>query len=178
MENAANKETIMLEAHLHWSIFVWPVLFTLILLALWKPLCIIGLFGIVYVAIRYATTKLVVSSKRVHGKYGIIQINTIDSPFTKVTDITVQKGILGSIFNYGKIEMRTGGGKFAISGITNPELIRNTILQAADEMEEGRFERQTRRYEEAIREQTMAQMHTGNQIASLLAEGIQEKHAG
>ena len=176
MENAANKETIMLEAHLHWSIFVWPVLFTLILLALWKPLCIIGLFGIVYVAIRYATTKLVVSSKRVHGKYGIIQINTIDSPLTKVTDITVQKGILGSIFNYGKIEMRTGGGKFAISGITNPELIRNTILKAADEMEEGRFERQTRRYEEAIREQTMAQMHTGNQIASLLAEGIQEKH--
>lgn len=176
MENAANKETVVLEAHLHWSIFVWPVLFTLLLLALWKPLCILGLFWIIYAGIRYATTELVVSSKRVHGKHGIIQINSIDSPLTKVTDIAVQKGIFGSIFNYGRIEMRTGGGRFAINGITNPELIRNTILQAADDMEEGRFERQTRRYEEAIHEQTMAQMHTGNQIASLLREGIQEKH--
>lgn len=176
MENAANKETIVLEAHLHWNIFLMPSLLTLIFLCICKPLCSIGLFMLAYAAIRYVTTTLVISSKRVHGKSGIIQINSIDSPLTKVNDIAVQKGILGSIFNYGRIELRTGGSRFAIKGIANPELIRNTILQAADDMEEGRFERQTRRYEEAIREQTMVQMHTSNQIASLLMNGIQEKH--
>lgn len=176
MENAANKETIVLEAHQHWNIFVAPAFVTFLLMMAWAPLCVIGLGMLAYAGVRYATTVVVVSSKRVHGKYGILQVNSIDAPLTKINDISVQKGILGSIFDYGRIEMRTGSSRFAVNGIAKPELIRNTILQAADDMEEGRFERQTRRYEEAIREQTMAQMQAGNQIASLLMNGIQEKH--
>ena len=178
MENAANKETVILEAHQHWNIFVMPVFITILCFSIWMPLCVIGLCTLIYAGIRYATTVVIVSSKRVHGKYGILKVSSIDAPLTKVNDISVRKGLLGSIYDYGKLEIRKAGNLFEVNGISKPELIRNTILQAADDMEEGRFERQTRRYEEAIREQTMLQMHTGNQLANLLMNGIQEKHEG
>ncbi len=115
-------------------------------ISLWSlaPLILIGLltvglfgFGIVFwiaAYIRYKTTELAFTNKRVIAKFGFISRNTIELNIQKVESIQVQQSVLGRIFNFGTLVISGAGNPQApILGISEPMAFRRAFMEAQDQ---------------------------------------------
>ena len=112
--------------------------------SLWSlaPLIIIGLLTIwigiglifwVIAFIRYKTTELAFTNKRVIAKFGFISRHTVELNINKVESIQVKQGILGRIFNFGTLVISGAGNPQApIPGISEPMTFRRAFMEAQD----------------------------------------------
>lgn len=83
--------------------------------------------------LRYRTTELAVTNKRVIAKFGFISRRTVEINVSKVESIQVQQGILGRVFNYGSLVISGAGNPQApISGISDPMSFRRAFMEAQD----------------------------------------------
>lgn len=89
----------------------------------------IGMFTIWKTIIQILTTKLEADDKIVHGKIGLLHIQTLDSPINKITSIKVDQSLFGRIFNYGSIFINTAGGNFIFHNIVKPNEFKNYVLE-------------------------------------------------
>lgn len=115
-------------------------------ISLWSlaPLILIGflllsLYGLglifwMVAFIRYKTTELVVTNKRVIAKFGFISRQTIEINISKIESIQVNQGILGRIFNYGSLVISGAGNPQApIPGISNPMNFRRVFMETQEQ---------------------------------------------
>ena len=58
---------------------------------------------------------------------GIIRKNKISIPYQNVTSVSFYKGVLGRIFNFGDVVVKSGSGEIRILGIKDPEQITRII---------------------------------------------------
>lgn len=113
--------------------------------SLWSlaPLIVLGtifLFfygiGIVLLAIayiRYKTTELAFTNKRVIAKFGFISRDTIELNINKVESIQVNQSVLGRMFNYGTLVISGAGNpKAPIPGIAEPMVFRRVFMETQD----------------------------------------------
>ena len=101
----------------------------LVLLAAWG----LGLVFWLAAYIRYKTTELAVTNKRVIAKFGFISRRTVEINVGKVESIQVQQGILGRIFDYGSLVISGAGTPQApVPGISNPMGFRRAFMEAQD----------------------------------------------
>lgn len=112
-----NDEEIIYRAKISlWSLTPLFVIGTLLL-----AFYLIGLFFIAYAIIKYKTTELAITNKRIIAKFGWISRSTIELSMNKVESIQVQQGILGRIFNFGTLIISGAGNPQApIPNISNP----------------------------------------------------------
>jgi len=115
------------------NISVWSlaplIALGLVLLAAWG----LGLVFLLAAYLRYKTTELAVTNKRVIAKFGFISRRTVEINVSKVESIQVQQGILGRIFNYGSLVISGAGNPQApISGISDPMGFRRAFMEAQD----------------------------------------------
>lgn len=83
-----------------------------------------------------ATTELVVTSKRVIAKVGLIRRATLELNHSKVESMNVSQSTLGRIIGYGTIVVNgTGGGATPVPGIDNPLEFRRKAMQTIDDSE-------------------------------------------
>jgi uncharacterized membrane protein YdbT with pleckstrin-like domain len=97
------------------------------------PLFGVGLllWGAAYV--KYKTTELAITNKRVIAKFGFISRRTIEININKVESIQVDQGILGRIFNYGTLMVSGAGNPQApIPGISDPIQFRKAFVEAQE----------------------------------------------
>lgn len=88
------------------------------------------------VAIRYYTTELAITNKRVIAKFGLIRRSTIEMSIPKVESIQVEQSILGRIFDFGSIIISGAGEpKAPIPGISQPLTFRRTFLEIQEDGE-------------------------------------------
>lgn len=88
-------------------------------------------WGIAY--IKYKTTELAITNKRVIAKFGFIRRKTIEINISKVESIQVEQGILGRLFNYGTLVISGGGNPQApIPGISDPIEFRKAFVEATE----------------------------------------------
>lgn len=121
--NLVKDETVEYEAQTS----VWSLL----------PLILFGLllfpFGIILLAmaaIRYFSTELVITDKRVIAKFGLIRRKTIELNIPKVESVMVDQGFLGRLCNYGSIVVSGAGNPQAkIPGISEPLDFRNKFFE-------------------------------------------------
>lgn len=93
-----------------------------------------GIYFFVLAAIRYFTTELGITNKRVIAKTGLIKRDTIEINIHKIESIRVNQGILGRILNYGSIVIAGAGNPYApIPGISNPLNFRKACLEGQSE---------------------------------------------
>jgi len=93
----------------------------------------LGLIFWVMAYIRYKTTELAFTNKRVIAKFGFISRSTIELNINKVESIQVQQGILGRIFNFGTLIISGAGNPQApILGISEPMAFRRAFMEAQD----------------------------------------------
>lgn len=111
------------------------ILLGILLLAAWG----IGLIFFLVAFIRYKTTELAITNKRVIAKLGFISRKTIELNINKVESIQVDQGILGRIFDYGSLIISGAGNPQApISGISNPMNFRRAFMETQDQASQPR----------------------------------------
>jgi uncharacterized membrane protein YdbT with pleckstrin-like domain len=114
-------------------------------ISLWSlaPLIVLGLSTVPFLGlglifwimafIRYKTTELAITNKRVIAKFGFISRQTIELNISKVESIQVNQGILGRIFNYGTLVISGAGNPQApIPGISDPMSFRRAFMESQD----------------------------------------------
>ena len=115
-------------------------------ISLWSlaPLIFLGFFllflyglGLIFwlvAFVRYKTTELAVTNKRVIAKFGFISRQTIELNINKVESIQVNQGILGRIFNFGSLVISGAGNPQApIPGISDPMTFRRVFMETQDQ---------------------------------------------
>jgi uncharacterized membrane protein YdbT with pleckstrin-like domain len=140
------NEAVEFRTTLHWKVYVWPVILTilvfvpLLILALsgdnkavaLLPFVVIGLmFGAAYLQRR--SSEYAVTNKRVIVKVGVLQTRSVELLLGKVEGITVTQGLGGKVFGYGEIVITgSGGTKEPFSGIQSPFDFRRAVQTATD----------------------------------------------
>ncbi|WP_137917100.1 PH domain-containing protein [Hydrogenophaga sp. 2FB] len=112
---------------------LWSMLSLILLGLITLPLFGIGLLFLATAAIRYWTTELAITNKRVIAKTGLISRNTIELNLSKIESIRVDQSIMGRIFNYGSIIVAGAGNPQApVMGISNPMNFRKAFISAQE----------------------------------------------
>jgi uncharacterized membrane protein YdbT with pleckstrin-like domain len=101
-------------------------------------LLFIGFYGLgllfwIAAAIRYYTTELAITNKRVIAKFGLISRSTVEINLQKIESIQVNQGILGRILNYGSIVVSGAGNPQApVPGISSPLQFRRAFIDTQE----------------------------------------------
>ena len=99
----------------------------------------LGLIFWIMAYIRYTTTELAFTNKRVIAKFGFISRQTIELNISKVESIQVNQGVLGRIFNFGTSVISGAGNPQApIPGISDPMSFRRVFMESQDSAGEAK----------------------------------------
>ena len=127
-------ETIVHVGH----ISLWSLTHLFVLGIVLLPVFGLGLIFLVMAYIKYKTTELAITSKRVIAKFGFISRRTVELNINRVESIQVDQGILGRIFNYGTLVISGAGDPQApIPGISDPMAFRRAFIEAQDQPKSG-----------------------------------------
>ncbi|MDR3419277.1 MAG: PH domain-containing protein [Nevskia sp.] len=144
-KNLLPGETITCKGRLHWIIYgksLALVAFGVALLFPWsKQLPKLWIFGRTAIAIGVLaaipallsawSTELVVTSKRVVAKHGLIGRRTIEMLHKRIESIAVHQSVGGRLLGYGTLVIHgTGGGSESIPNIARPLQFRNAAMAA------------------------------------------------
>lgn len=123
------EEIIKYEAR----ISIW-FLSPLILLGLATlPLLGVGLIFLISAYLKYISTEIAITNKRVIAKFGFISRKTTEISINRIESIQVDQGIWGRIFNYGSLVVSGAGNPQApIPGISEPLEFRRAFIDTQE----------------------------------------------
>lgn len=122
-------ETILHEGHLS----LWGLAHLIALGLVTLPLFGLGLVFLVAAYIRYKSTELAVTTKRIIVKHGFISRQTIEINLNKAESIQVDQGVLGRLFDFGTLVISgTGTSHAPLTGIAEPMAFRKAFIEAQD----------------------------------------------
>lgn len=148
--NLLPGETIVHQGHVHWIIYGKSIGLTVIGLLLlsfnWSDdaaLSKLWIFGAIALliavisaipaALRSFSTELVVTTRRVVAKRGLIRRDTFEMLHRRVESITVHQTIGGRLLGYGTLVLHgTGGGLETIPTVSDPLAFRNAAMAQSD----------------------------------------------
>lgn len=111
-----------------WSL-AGPISLGVILL----PVFGLGLIFLGVAYVRYKTTELAITNRRVIVKSGFISRQTIEISISKVESIQVDQTMLGRMFDFGTLVISGAGSPQApILGISQPMQFRRAFIEAQD----------------------------------------------
>jgi uncharacterized membrane protein YdbT with pleckstrin-like domain len=115
--------------------------------SLWPPIALglvllpafgLGLIFLIMAYVRYKTTELAITTKRVIVKSGFIRRRTIEININKVESIQVDQEILGRVFNFGTLVISGAGNPQApVAGISSPMEFRRAFIEAQEQAKTG-----------------------------------------
>lgn len=112
---------------------LWGLWHLIVVGVLLLPVFGIGLIFLAIAYIRYKSTELAVTTKRIIVKYGFIRRQTIEINLNKAESIQVDQGILGRIFDFGTLVISgTGTSHAPLNGIAQPMAFRKAFIEAQD----------------------------------------------
>lgn len=149
IKNSTTNETIVFESKQHWIallprgiISAFFLLCGLISLDIFVPMFIFALLFILGPLIRFLTTELGFTNKRLIGKVGLIHTKSLDSPLNKINNVSSSSGLFGKIFGYGNVNITTSSGAYLYKGIVKPEQFKTNLMKQIDQFDEDRIKQQ------------------------------------
>lgn len=123
-------EQIVYTGHVSmWSLTL-PILLGVVLL----PLFGVGLIFLLIAFIRYKSTEVAITNRRVIAKFGFISRKTIEMSLAKVESVQVDQSLLGRIFDFGTLVVSAAGNPQApIPGISDPMSFRRACMERLDQ---------------------------------------------
>ncbi len=89
------------------------------------------LLGIAYV--RFKSTELAVTTRRIIVKHGFISRQTIEINLSKAESVQVDQSVWGRMFNFGTLVISgTGTSHAPLTGIAEPMAFRKAFIEAQD----------------------------------------------
>lgn len=121
------NETVIYTAKISlWSL-AHLIAFGLLTLLIFTPL---GLLLLAVAAIRYYTTELAFTNRRIVAKFGFISRRTVEIDLQKVESLQVDQGVIGRIFDFGTLVISGAGNPQApIPGISKPMQFRRAFAE-------------------------------------------------
>lgn len=128
-DNLTRNERVIAQARVSpWS-FLPTILVGLALLYFYG----VGLLLWLLAYLRYISTELAFTDRRVIAKFGFIRRSTIEMQLDKVESLQVIQGWLGRIFNFGSLVISGAGNPRApIPGISDPMAFRRQFMEYQD----------------------------------------------
>ena len=122
-------ESVIHAGHISlWSL-AHLILFGIVLL----PAFGLGLIFLLVAYVRYKSTELAVTTKRVIVKHGFISRQTIEINLSKIESIRVDQGIFGRLFDFGTLVISgTGASHAPLAGIAEPMVFRKAFIEAQE----------------------------------------------
>jgi len=115
------------------KVSVWSLIPLILLGVLFLFVYGVGVFFFIGAAVKYYTTELAITNKRVIAKFGLIRRSTVEIGINKIESIQVHQGILARIFNFGSIVVSGAGTPQApIPGISHPLQFRREFLDTQE----------------------------------------------
>lgn len=112
---------------------LWAMWHLIALGVVLTPLFGLGLVFLAMAYVRYKSTELAVTTKRVIVKHGFIRRQTVEINLNKVESIQVDQGVLGRLFNFGTLVVSgTGTSHAPIAGISEPMGFRKAFIEAQE----------------------------------------------
>ncbi len=112
---------------------IWPFLPAIIIGLLLLPLFGLGLLIWLAVYLRYSSTELAITNKRVIAKFGFIRRQTVELNLKRIEGVQVDQGIIARIFDFGSLIISgTGSTHEPIPGISKPLAFRKAFAEALD----------------------------------------------
>ena len=128
--NLINNESIKYEG----KVSLWSMLPSFLIGLVLLPVFGLGLIFWLSALIKYYTTELAVTDKRIIAKFGFIRRVTVELSLEKAESIQVCQGIVGRVFNFGSILVGGAGNAQApIPGISQPMVFRNEFLKIQED---------------------------------------------
>jgi len=91
----------------------------------------IGLLLWIVAYVKYKTTELAITNKRVIAKFGFIKRDTLEINLNQVEALRVEQTFLGRMLNYGTIIVSgTGGALDPFPNIADPLVFRRKFMEA------------------------------------------------
>ncbi len=90
----------------------------------------------------YKKSELAITNRRVIGKIGLINTQTLDAPLNKVQNTSTESGFWGKVFHYGTVSINTAAGVIHFTGIKQPEEFKTTLMNQIEEYEQSRIQEQ------------------------------------
>jgi uncharacterized membrane protein YdbT with pleckstrin-like domain len=119
-------------------ISLWSLAHLIVLGVLLLPAFGLGLIFLIKAWVRYRTTELAVTTRRVIVKFGLIRRSTVEININKVESIQVDQGILGRLFNFGTLVIAGAGTPQApVAGISSPMDFRKAFIEAQERARSG-----------------------------------------
>jgi uncharacterized membrane protein YdbT with pleckstrin-like domain len=133
-------ETIVHEATIHWVVYFWPLVATVVGIAAAVFLPFYGLIllaaAVLWLAVAWfmsRTTELAVTSRKVVAKWGFIARSTIEQRLEKVDSVAVDQTFLGRVLDFGNVTIHgTGINATPIKMIADPLAFRRKVEQAIE----------------------------------------------
>ncbi len=123
-------EKIMFEGHLHWIIFLLPVVVLILgeilyqidsLHVLGTPFLIIGLIWGGFSLINYLSNSIQVTESFLIIRTGVLVRQTLNFSISQLESVDIVQSILGCVLNYGSLLVKgTGGTKGLFGPMANP----------------------------------------------------------
>lgn len=119
-------------------ISLWSLWHLLALGVLLLPAVGIGLIFLGKAYIRYKTTELAITTRRVIVKVGFIRRSTVEINIAKVESIQVDQSLAGRIFDFGTLVISGAGSAQApVPGISHPMEFRKAFIEAQEQERAG-----------------------------------------
>ena len=94
---------------------------------------LVGVGAFSYAVVKFASTELVVTNKRVVAKYGWVARRTVEIGLGKVEGVEVQQTMAERLLGYGSLFISgTGSHKARIGNVADPMSFRGAFLEALD----------------------------------------------
>ena len=117
---------------------LWSMWHLLALGLLLLPAFGLGLIVWIVAYVRFKSTELAITTKRVIVKVGFIRRSTVEININKVESIQVDQGILGRLFNFGTLVIAGAGTPQApVAGISSPMDFRKAFIEAQERARAG-----------------------------------------
>ncbi len=106
----------------------------LILLGIVTLPIVVGLYFLGVVYVRYQSTEIAVTNRRIVVKLGLISRRTVEINVNKIESVQVAQGILGRLFDFGTLVIAgTGTTHEPLQGIADPIGFRRACMDAQAE---------------------------------------------
>ncbi|MFZ4520227.1 MAG: PH domain-containing protein [Bacteroidales bacterium] len=158
-----NNETVSLVIRTHWFTLVLPFVIVAIGLALgiaigasgWAYGYLIPLFPLAYLAYQYKARQnnlWAVTNLRVIDEFGVISLNSKESPLDKINNVTYEQSIWGRMFGYGNVQIQTAAeiGSTVYHMVEKPRELKDTITQMQEEYKRSQILSQAQELAKAI----------------------------
>jgi uncharacterized membrane protein YdbT with pleckstrin-like domain len=123
------------------KVSVWSMLPMFLGGLLLTPLCGVGIILWLAAPIRYVTTELGITNKKIIAKFGFIRRGTIELFLHKVESVQVHQSVFGRMLGYGSIVVCGAGSHAPVPGIADPLEFRRKFMEIQERNEEKRSEK-------------------------------------